>query len=83
MRPGIGRKALDTNPNGPDEELPIDSAEDTPSFGHSIEISFESSLVQTTLKTYLLNPTVYVLTVGMQDLLEWVLSGYGHCTMRR
>lgn len=86
MRPGIKAKRLNTKLQKPDDVTPSEQNtmdEEIPSFGHSIGILFQSSLKQTTLRVKLSNPTVYVLTVGMQDLLDWVVSGFGFSTMRR
>lgn len=83
MRPGIQTKRLDTNLRLPDDHLITDDSTPVPAFGHGIGIAFESSLKETTFRVFLSNPTVYVLTVGMQDLLDWVISGFGFSTMRR
>lgn len=87
FRPGIEEKRLDTNLREPDlfDETEPKHNDSTviAEFGHSIGISFESSIKETTLRFSLANPTVYVLTIGMQDLLDWVLSGFGFSTLRR
>lgn len=81
MRPGVDIKRLDTDPRHPDPV--IHATDDQPAFGHSIGVLFESSIKETTFRVCLSNPTVYVLTVGMQDLLDWVTNGFGFSTMRR
>lgn len=55
----------------------------TKGFTESIYIGFENNILTSRFSVQLTRPTLYLLTVGMQDILDWVVSSFSFSTMRR
>jgi hypothetical protein len=79
MRPGIELKPLVSFEDSKNQKF----HEDGKVIHESVSFSFTNNVKTTRLSASLWNPNLFLFTVGMQDVLSFVVASFSFSTMRR